>query len=178
PCGVLQPIYFHVRRRHRADHLLYDCPGHFADLKRNIMTNTRPSEADAIQMARYRRLPLPDTAHTRAYVEMMHEVTAFHDALVAADPTQEQSAQMTWALAACGQVVQGRAVDEVGRVCGGGSMGGSRSQALMPAMTRDYVDDAELRARTVAGNCCAGMDSAMPGGVVSGLFGTVMGRLA
>ena len=27
------------------------------------MTNTRPSESDAIQMARYRRLPLPDT-HT------------------------------------------------------------------------------------------------------------------
>lgn len=142
------------------------------------MTNTRPSESDAIQVARYRRLPLPDTAHTRAYVEMMHEVTAFHDALVAADPTQDQLAQLTTTLASLRQMLEGQAVDEQHRIYGRGSMGGSKTQALMPTITMDHVDDDELQAHTVAGNYFAGMNNAMHGGVVSVLFDTVMGRLA
>src|SRR5699024_670908 len=142
------------------------------------MTNTRPSESDAIQVARYRRLPLPDTAHTRAYVEMMHEVTAFHDALVAADPTQDQLAQLTTTLASLRQMLEGQAVDEQHRIYGRGSMGGSKTQALMPTITMDHVDDDELQAHTVAGNYFAGMNNAMHGGVVSVLFDTVIGRLA
>src|SRR5699024_3344164 len=87
-------------------------------------------------------------------------------------------AQMTTTLAALRQMLQGQAVDEQHRIYGRGSMGGSKTQALMPTMTMDYVDDEQLRAHTVAGNYFAGMTNAMHGGVVSVLFDTVMGRLA
>src|SRR5699024_1485263 len=63
-------------------------------------------------------------------------------------------------------------------IYGRGSMGGSKTHALMPTMTMDYVDDELLRAHTVAGNYFAGMSNAMHGGVVLVLFDTVMGRLA
>src|SRR5699024_3871803 len=126
----------------------------------------------------YRRLPLPDTAHSRAYVEKMHEVTALHDDLVTRDPPQEQVVQIITTLAALRTMLRGQSEDRAHSSYGRGRMRGCKTHALIPSMAMDDVDDEQLRSHTVAGNYFAGMNNAMHGGVVSVLFETVMGRLA
>lgn len=129
-------------------------------------------------MAKHRRRPLEDTPHTRAYVDMLSEVAAFHDALVQANPSPEQLAQMSASLAEMRTMLEGAAVTEHERWYARGELSGTATQVLMPPMTVEYVDDAEFRAHTVAGDYFMGLNGAMHGGVVSVLFDTAMGRMA
>ena len=129
-------------------------------------------------MAKHRRRPLEDTPHTRAYVDMLSEVAAFHDALVQANPSPEQLAQMSASLAEMRTMLAGAAVTEHERWYARGELSGTATQVLMPPMTVEYVDDAEFRAHTVAGDYFMGLNGAMHGGVVSVLFDTAMGRMA
>lgn len=139
---------------------------------------TTSQQMDAIEQAKYRRRPLPDTPEAHAYVDMLAEVTAFQDALVQANPTPEQTQQLTATLAQLRTLLEGQAVPEHERWYGRGVAGGTETQVLMPAMTFDHVDDHQLHATTTPGEYFLGMNQAMHGGVVSVLFDTAMGRLA
>ena len=129
-------------------------------------------------MSKHRRRPLEDTPHTRAYIDMLAEVSAFHDALAQANPTPEQVEQLTSSMAELRTMLEGQAVAEHERWYGRGQLNGLRTQVLMPPLTIEAVDDQELRAYTVAGEYFTGMNQALHGGVVSVLFDTAMGRLA
>ena len=129
-------------------------------------------------MAKHRRRPLEKTPHTRAYVDMLAEVAAFHDALVQAKPSQEHLEQMSASLAEMRTMLQGAAVAEHERWYARGEMSGAETQVLMPPLTIDHADDAELRAHTVAGHYFMGLNGAMHGGVVAVLFDAAMGRMA
>lgn len=133
---------------------------------------------DAIDMAKHRRRPLEDTPHTRAYVEMLSEVAAFHDALVQANPSRELLDQMTASLAEMRTRLANHLVAEHERWYARGELSGSKTQVLMPSLTLEHVDDVTLRAHTVVGEYFMGLNGAMHGGVVSVLFDTAMGRLA
>lgn len=139
---------------------------------------TTVKHMDAMEMTKHRRRPLPDTPQADAYVRMMHEVATFHDALARANPTEGQLAQMTATLASVREMLEGQAVPEQDRLYGLGEVGGSQSQAMMPPLTIESVDDHQLRAHTVAGEFFMGMNQAMHGGVVAVLFDTALGRLA
>ncbi|MDN5732585.1 MAG: hypothetical protein L0H14_12300, partial [Yaniella sp.] len=54
---------------------------------------------DAIEMAKARRRPLPDTPQVRAYIRLIKEVSQFHDALVQASPSEQQLTEVTETLA-------------------------------------------------------------------------------
>ena len=129
-------------------------------------------------MAKHRRRPLEETPHTRAYVDMLGEVAAFHDALVQANPSPEQLAHMSASLAQMRTMLDDAAVAERERWYARGELSGTATQVMMPPMTIEHVDDAELRAHTVAGEYFMGLNGAMHGGVVSVLFDTAMGRMA
>ncbi len=129
-------------------------------------------------MSRHRRRPLEDTPHARAYIDMLAEVSAFHDALAQANPTPEQIEQLSNSVSQLRTMLEGQAVAEHERWYGRGQLNGLRTQVLMPPLTIEAVDDYELRAHTVAGEYFTGMNQALHGGVVSVLFDTAMGRLA
>lgn len=139
---------------------------------------TTSQSIDAIEMAQQRRRPLEDTPHTRAYVDMLAEVAAFHDVLVKANPNSEQLEYLTASLAELRTMLAGETVAEHERWYARGEMGGAHTQVLMPPLIIDDVDDQELHAHTVVGDYFTGLNQAVHGGVVSVLFDTAMGRLA
>ncbi|MDN6498799.1 MAG: PaaI family thioesterase [Yaniella sp.] len=132
---------------------------------------------DAIEMAKARRRPLPDTPQVRAYIRLIKEVSQFHDALVQASPSEQQLTEVTETLASVRGVLEDTAVAEREQLYGNGQLGGP-NQLLMPPITYDALADDELRAHTVANKYYMGLNDAMHGGVVSVLFDTVMGRMA
>lgn len=132
---------------------------------------------DAIEMAKARRRPLPDTPQVRAYIRLIQEVSQFHDALVQASPSEQQLTEVTETLASVRGVLEDTAVAEREQLYGNGQLGGP-NQLLMPPITYDALADDELRAHTVANKYYMGLNDAMHGGVVSVLFDTVMGRMA
>lgn len=132
---------------------------------------------DAIEMAKARRRPLPDTPQVRAYIRLIKEVSQFHDALVQASPSEQQLTEVTETLASVRGVLEDTAVAEREQLYGNGQLGGP-NQLLMPPITYDALDDDELRAHTVANKYYMGLNDTMHGGVVSVLFDTVMGRMA
>ncbi|MDN5890338.1 MAG: PaaI family thioesterase [Yaniella sp.] len=132
---------------------------------------------DAIEMAKARRRPLPDTPQVRAYIRLIQEVSQFHDALVQASPSEQQLTEVTETLASVRGVLEDTAVAEREQLYGNGQLGGP-NQLLMPPITYDALADDELRAHTVANKYYMGLNDTMHGGVVSVLFDTVMGRMA
>lgn len=132
---------------------------------------------DAIEMAKVRRRPLPDTPQVRAYIRLIKEVSQFHDALVQASPSEQQLTEVTETLASVRGVLEDTAVAEREQLYGNGQLGGP-NQLLMPPITYDALADDELRAHTVANKYYMGLNDTMHGGVVSVLFDTVMGRMA
>ncbi|MDN5704624.1 MAG: PaaI family thioesterase [Yaniella sp.] len=132
---------------------------------------------DAIEMAKARRRPLPDTPQVRAYIRLIKEVSQFHDALVQASPSEQQLTEVTETLASVRGVLEDTAVAEREQLYGNGQLGGP-NQLLMPPITYDALADDELRAHTVANKYYMGLNDTMHGGVVSVLFDTVMGRMA
>ena len=154
-----------------------ECTEEKADLSYSgAMTTSK--HLDAIEMTKHRRRPLEDTPHTRAFVEMLSEVAAFHDALVQANPSRAVLEHMTTSLAEMRTMLEDYAVDEHQRWYGRGDVGGAKTQVLMPPLTFDHVDDVTLQAHTVVGAYFMGLNRAMHGGVISVLFDTAMGRLA
>lgn len=108
---------------------------------------------------------------------MIEAVAQFQDALVQANPTEDQVAEMTATVTAMRQMLAEQAVPEDQRLYGRGEIGGN-NQLLVPRLTFESVDDHQLQAHTVAGHFFNGINDAMHGGVVSVVFDTVMGRLA
>lgn len=128
-------------------------------------------------MSQIRRQPFPQTPHTQAYEQMIEEARQVQDALVQANPSAEQLAELTQTLSALRATLTQQAVPEEERLYGRGQMGGT-NQLLVPRMTFDHVDDHQLEAHLVAGEFFNGINEAMHGGVVSVVFDTAMGRLA
>lgn len=108
---------------------------------------------------------------------MVEEVARFQDALVQANPTEQQVAEFTATLASMRELLAEQAVPEDQRLYGRGQIGGS-NQLLVPRLTFETVDDDQLHASTVAGHFFTGINDAMHGGVISVVFDTAMGRLA
>lgn len=128
-------------------------------------------------MTQVRRRPFDETPQTAAHREMVQEVARFQDALVQANPSEAQLAELTQTLAAMRTMLATQAVSEDQRLYGCGEIGGD-NQLLVPPLTFDHIDNHELRAHTFAGHFFTGINEAMHGGVVSVVFDTVMGRLA
>ncbi len=139
---------------------------------------TTSQRMDAIEMTRYRRRPFPETPQATAYLDMMDQVRQLQNALVAAKPEVAESQAIAAKLAEVTELVQGLAVSEHEQLYGVGEMGGSISQALLPPLTLDFLDDEELRAHFTAGPFAMGTNQVMHGGVISAIFDTVMGRMA
>lgn len=108
---------------------------------------------------------------------MIETVAQFQNALVQANPTEYQIAEMVATVTAMRQMLTEQTVPEDQRLYGRGEIGGS-NQLLVPRLTFESVDDHQLQAHTVAGHFFNGINDAMHGGVVSVVFDTVMGRLA
>lgn len=138
---------------------------------------TTAQRLDAIEMSQVRRRPFTETPQTAAYRQMIEAVAQFQDALVQANPTEDQVAEMTATVTAMRQMLAEQAVPEDQRLYGRGEIGGN-NQLLVPRLTFESVDDHQLQAHTVAGHFFNGINDAMHGGVVSVVFDTVMGRLA
>lgn len=139
---------------------------------------TTSQRMDAVQMAKYRRRPMPDTAQSAAYLEMMREVHRFQSALTAANPDVSQAELLREKIAEITSVLETLRVPEHERLYALGDMGSSEGQALLPPLTMDYMDDDVLRAHFVASEFAMGMNQAMHGGVISAIFDTSMGRLS
>lgn len=138
---------------------------------------TTSQRLDAIEMSQVRRRPFVDTPQAAAYRQMIETVAQFQNALVQANPTEYQIAEMVATVTAMRQMLTEQTVPEDQRLYGRGEIGGS-NQLLVPRLTFESVDDHQLQAHTVAGHFFNGINDAMHGGVVSVVFDTVMGRLA
>lgn len=138
---------------------------------------TTSQRLDAIEMSQVRRRPFVDTPQAAAYRQMIETVAQFQNALVQANPTEDQVAEMVATVTALRQMLAEQAVPEDQRLYGRGEIGGN-NQLLVPRLTFEIVDDHQLQAHTVAGHFFNGINDAMHGGVVAVVFDTVMGRLA
>lgn len=132
---------------------------------------------DAIAMAN-RRGNLEDTEHTRAYRDMLTAVRKFQDAVVQANPSQEQLTQMTTSLNEVRSMLETQSVPEHQRWYGRGRGGSDKLQVLTPQLAIDYLDEERMEAHTVAGEFYIGMNSAMHGGVVAAIFDALLGRMS
>lgn len=140
------------------------------------MTSTQ--SLDAIEMAKHSRRDLEDTANTRAYKEMLSAVRGFQNAVVQANPTPQQLAQMTGSLRQMQAVLEAQALPEDQRWYGRGSSRTGKLQLVTPELTVEYMDDSRIEAHTVAGEFFLGMNSAMHGGVVAAIFDSLLGRMS
>lgn len=129
-------------------------------------------------MAQHGYRDLEDTAHTRAYREMLTAVSAFQDAVVQANPTHEQLMHMTASLNEMHAMLEAQAVPETERWYGRGRGGSGKVQVLTPQLTIDYLDDERIEAHTVAGEFYMGMNGAMHGGIVAAIFDALLGRMS
>lgn len=129
-------------------------------------------------MSKRRRRPLPDTEQTAAYLAMMAQVRRFQESLVAANPAPEQAAALHSKLAELTELLDASRVPEHERLYARGAMGSSDSQALLPPVTVDFMDDDELRGHFIPGEFSMGMNQAMHGGIIAAIFDSTMGRLA
>lgn len=128
-------------------------------------------------MSQLRRTPFAQTQRTAAYEHMIQEVAEFQDALVKANPTDDQLAEITQTLALMRETLADQAVSEDQRLYARGEIGG-RNQLLVPPLTFESLDEHQVTAHTVAGYFFNGINGAMHGGMLSVIFDTVMGRLA
>ena len=128
-------------------------------------------------MSRHRR-ELEDNAHIRAYKEMLTAVSAFQDAVVQANPAQEQLTKMTASLNEMRTMLEAQSLPESQRWYGRGRTGSGKLQVLTPPLTIEYMDDERMEAHTVAGEFYMGMNRAMHGGLVAAIFDTLLGRMS
>lgn len=139
---------------------------------------TTSQRMDAIEMAQHRRRPLPETAQTAAYLDMMQQVHRFQDALVAANPEEDQAKRIGAKLAELTELLEAQAVAEHERFYARGEVGGSLNQALLPPLMVDEMTDDRLHGYCVPGLFAMGLNQAMHGGIIAALFDVSMGRLA